>query len=147
MSSVAGAALGLLANAIIASFAARCSVVMVIVFDVVGMVIVRTGVSREVDVDLVAVVMVMVMIMASEVMLTAVVAEGSCVAMVAIVTVVCSKFWFRTVGDCAEIAVLLLPLAIMAVMSIGSRGSQGCLTLFDKFCKVFCGIVLHMGFG
>jgi hypothetical protein len=163
MSSVSGAALGLSVSTTLASFAARCSVVTVIVLDVVGMVIVRTGISREVNVDLIAVVMVVVVIMASEVMLATVVAEGSCVVMIVAVAVVavavvavavvavivvCPRLWPHTVGDCAVIALLLLlPLAIMAVVSIGSRGRQGCLTLFDKLGKVFRRIVLHMGFG
>lgn len=150
-SSIARTALGLSANTSIAigSFSARHSVVAVIVFDVVVIkVVINTGVCRVVGVDLVALVVVMVgMTMTSEVMLIAVVAvavvDGSCVVMVAILI---PSFWLRNVGDCAEIAVLLLPLAVMAMISCG-RGSQGLLTLVDQPGEVLWRVVLDMGLG
>ena len=140
MSLIAGTALGLSTNTTIAvnSFTARHSVVAVIMIDVVVVtVVVSTGVSRVVDVNLVAVVMVMVgMTMTSEVMLTEVVAvvvvDGSCVVMIVILI---PSFRLRTVGDCAEIAALLLSLAVMAMVSC-CRGSQGPLTLFYQLSEV-----------
>lgn len=151
MSSIAGTALGLSTNTGVAidSFAARYSVVAVVVFDVVVVkVVINTGVGRVVSVDLVAVIVVMMGVtMSSEVMLTAVVAvvvmNGSCVVVIAIII---PSFWLRTVGDCAEIATLLLPLAVMAMVSCG-RSSQGPLTLFDQLGEVLWRIVLDMGLG
>lgn len=150
MSQIAGTALGLSNTTIaIGSFGMRHSVVKVIVFDVmVVTVVVNTGVSSVVGVNLVAVVMVMVgMIMTSQVMLTAVVAvvvvDGSCIVMIAILI---PSFWLRTVSDCAEIAVLLLPLAIMAMASCG-RGCQGLLAFFDQLGEILWRIVLSMGLG